>query len=143
MIEYAVKDSSSIADIRHLWEELNEHHISKGSFSEIYLAKTFEHRRSELMDKCKESMRIFTACEDSIPVAYCIASPGEIESLCVSEKYRGYGIGKKLMELALEWMEELGTKNIVVEVYGGNESAVDFYSGFGFSTRRIIMERRV
>ena len=46
------------------------------------------------------------------------------------------------MENALEWMDELGTKNIVVEVYGGNESVIDFYSEFGFSTRKIIMERR-
>ncbi|HPM35572.1 MAG TPA: GNAT family N-acetyltransferase [Spirochaetota bacterium] len=143
MIEYAVKDSSSIADIRHLWEELNEHHISKGSFADVYREKKFEKRRDELIRKCGESMKIFTANEDSIPVAYCIASPGEIESLCVSKKYRGNGIGKKLMEFALEWMEGLGTKNIVVEVYGGNEGAIDFYSGFGFSTREIIMERRV
>ncbi|HOU85774.1 MAG TPA: GNAT family N-acetyltransferase [Spirochaetota bacterium] len=142
MIEYAMKDSSAIADIRHLWEELNEHHISKGSFEDVYREKTFEKRRDELMEKCGESMKIFTASDDSIPVAYCIVSPCEIESLCVSKKYRGHGIGKKLMGNALEWMDELGTKNIVVEVYGGNESVIDFYSEFGFSTRKIIMERR-
>ena len=73
MIEYAMKDSYAIADIRHLWEELNEHHISKGSFEDVYREKTFEKRRDELMEKCGESMKIFTASDDSCCLLHCFA----------------------------------------------------------------------
>ena len=78
-------------------------------------------------------------------IGYCIASvagpAGEIDSLFVKAEHRGKGLGKKMMNLALKWLDEQNCESIKVSIAEGNESVVDFYRRFGFAERLIVMQR--
>ena len=46
-------------------------------------------------------------------------------------------IGKKLTELALNWMDKQKEKEKSIYVVAGNEKAIEFYSQFGFYPRNV------
>ncbi|MBA3732980.1 GNAT family N-acetyltransferase [Patescibacteria group bacterium] len=54
----------------------------------------------------------------------------EIEGIYLLEEAKGHGIGKKLMEDFLNWMDN--NKPSRLEVFGTNERAISFYSKYGF-----------
>jgi ribosomal protein S18 acetylase RimI-like enzyme len=77
---------------------------------------------------------------DGAPVGYCISSTdasntGEVESLYVRERWRRQGIGRRLLEAALAWLDGQGVDCKVVCVADGNEHAIAFYRRFGFLPR--------
>ena len=56
----------------------------------------------------------------------------EIINLCVAEKYRNMGIGKKLLKSFLEWRSE---KDIMLYCLENNENAIKLYEGVGFKSK--------
>jgi len=56
----------------------------------------------------------------------------EIYSIYIIPGYTRKGIGKKLMESALEWVGE--DQDLTLEVVPYNESAIGFYESLGFQT---------
>jgi ribosomal-protein-alanine N-acetyltransferase len=56
----------------------------------------------------------------------------EILNLFVSEKYRGYGIGKKLMDKVIGICQNYDIENLTLEVRTSNKYAVDLYNELGF-----------
>jgi ribosomal protein S18 acetylase RimI-like enzyme len=50
----------------------------------------------------------------------------------VKEEYRGRGIGKSLMEQAVQSAREKGARMLVLETQTNNSGAISFYLGFGF-----------
>lgn len=63
-----------------------------------------------------------------------------IDDLCVDEKIRGGGIGKKLMDGACELAKELNCTKIFLNVWEFNENARKFYEKYGMTTFRRYME---
>lgn len=59
----------------------------------------------------------------------------------MEENYRGTGIGKKLMEMSLEWLDQNGIDDIFIIVAAGNENALNFYNEFGFKPRAYKLKR--
>lgn len=64
-----------------------------------------------------------------------------IDDLCVDEKCRGKGIGKKIYEYVLEYAKSIGCYNITLNVWEGNESAMQFYKNIGLKIQKIGMEK--
>lgn len=52
--------------------------------------------------------------------------------LCVVPEYRGKGISQKLMDIHREMAMERGCKQIMLEVIGGNDRAIQFYKNIGY-----------
>ncbi|VTS21426.1 GNAT family N-acetyltransferase [Streptococcus pseudoporcinus] len=51
----------------------------------------------------------------------------------VSEAYQGYGLGQDLIEVALNWIREMGLlKKIELQVQVRNQKAIHVYEKFGF-----------
>ncbi|EFR45088.1 GNAT family N-acetyltransferase [Streptococcus pseudoporcinus] len=51
----------------------------------------------------------------------------------VSEAYQGYGLGQDLIELALNWIREMGLlKKLELQVQVRNQKAIHVYEKFGF-----------
>ena len=80
-------------------------------------------------------------------VGYCVSSispdkEGEIDSLFVETKYRSLGIGKELMNRALDWMENEGVERKIIMLAAGNEDTLPFYEKHGFIPRSIILEQK-
>ena len=63
-----------------------------------------------------------------------------IDDLCVDESQRGEGIGKKLYEYAREYAVEQGCHNVTLNVWEGNDSAIEFYKKLGFKPYKYGME---
>lgn len=52
--------------------------------------------------------------------------------ICILKGYRRKGIGKKLMERAIEWAKKMGVMKAEVEVFATNKAAIALYKRLGF-----------
>ena len=52
--------------------------------------------------------------------------------LMVAAAYRRRGIGKALLETAVDWARESGVRKLELHVFPHNEAAMALYEGFGF-----------
>jgi ribosomal protein S18 acetylase RimI-like enzyme len=58
---------------------------------------------------------------------------GWIYSLAVLQKFRSKGIGKSLVEKAVEELKKLGCLKVNLQINGDNATVLDFYKKSGFS----------
>ncbi len=63
-----------------------------------------------------------------------------IDDLCVDADARGTGIGHALLAYATEFAEKTGCREILLNVWEGNDSALRFYQNSGFRARSHILE---
>lgn len=63
-----------------------------------------------------------------------------IDDLCVDEAYRGKGIGRKLFEQAKDYAGKIGCHNLTLNVWEGNEGALQFYRSLGMVPYKYGME---
>jgi diamine N-acetyltransferase len=136
--------------IEPLWEELNKHHMKKSiHFSELIKSRNFEARKKDLVSKSNHLRTdIAIDIKEKIDIGYCISTIndkhiGEIDSLYIKEPYRRNGIGKKLMEMTLTWLDDHAVIEKVLSVGSGNDEVIKFYEIFGFYTATInLMQKR-
>lgn len=65
-----------------------------------------------------------------------------IDDICVDEKARGKGIGRRLYNHVLEFAKKDGDfDNITLNVWNFNEPAYNFYIEMGMTPQRTIMEK--
>ena len=64
-----------------------------------------------------------------------------IDDLCVDKNCRGKGIGKKLYDYVLEYAKKIGCYNLTLNVWEGNDSAMQFYKNIGLKIQKIGMEK--
>lgn len=55
-----------------------------------------------------------------------------VEDIKVDKQYRGYGLGKKLIEQAKRWAKDGGMAGIMLETQSNNVRACKFYESCGF-----------
>jgi len=67
----------------------------------------------------------------------------EIDDLCVDEKYRKKGIGKRLFEEVKTYSKENGINFIELMVWEFNENARKFYENMGMKIRINRMEYKI
>lgn len=124
--------------------ELAEHHNKVSvNFKGHYPKRPFEEtimRFSSDLEDGKSSIAVIEA--DERVVGFCKinydSTVGILEYLIVSGGYRGKGYGTQLMEWALSRFEELGIRDIEVEVVDGNE-AISLYERYGFKMNAHIL----
>lgn len=66
-----------------------------------------------------------------------------IDSMAVDLKYRGLGIGTKLLNKVTETAKKENYECIELQVYQDNEKAKHLYEAFGFKPRAVKMELKV
>ena len=66
---------------------------------------------------------------------YKCPKEGEIIELVVSNKYRGMGIGKLLMEKMEEFFKSVGCEYVLVDIFAYNTKGINFYSKYGYHSR--------
>lgn len=133
--------------IKDLWEKNRQYHENSSEyFKESYRSMNFEERIKAFAVFNKDTMKISVAKRNDEYIGYCISTAidgtGEIQSLHVDETYRGNGIGKKLVDKHIEWMNEKHCKVIGVTVSQENESTIRFYAQFGFFPNTLYMQRK-
>lgn len=63
-----------------------------------------------------------------------------IDDLCIDKAHRGKHIGSALYEAVLALAKETGCYNVTLNVWCGNDSAMEFYEKKGLKPQRIFME---
>lgn len=63
-----------------------------------------------------------------------------IDDLCVDENARGTGIGHKLYDFVREYAKEIGCYNITLNMWEGNDNAIQFYRNLGLKPYKYGME---
>ena len=149
-IEFRITDERGLAEIRELWEVLNEHHrIRSRYFQDHFRDMTFERRKATLLEKSGTGDLKIIIVKDKgskKDIGYCIFSLsskkiGEIDSLCVAGSHRKRGIGTEMCKRAIQWLDESGSIKNIVMVGEGNEEAWNFYRRFGFYPRMTVLEQ--
>lgn len=149
-IKYITGDQLLLDRIHPLWENLNQHHQSISTyFADGFADFSFEIRKAYLLEEAaKGALQIDIAIDDTDrDVGYCISTAvpggkGELESIYVESDCRQLGIGRKLLERAMDWFKKFDLNEIIVEVAHGNEQAFSFYEEFGFYPRKTVLKQK-
>ncbi|HEY1685113.1 MAG TPA: GNAT family N-acetyltransferase [Tepidisphaeraceae bacterium] len=129
-----------------LWNELRDHHAQLAPRWAATLARSFEQRRIELVNKGSGGILVVLAEQDGRDIGYGVSTivsdgSGEIDSVYVAADWRGSGVGAAIMQKTMEWFASKSVRAITVDVIEGNEAAKKFYEGFGFGLRTMRMRR--
>ena len=63
-----------------------------------------------------------------------------IDDICVDEKARGKHVGKALYEYVRDYAASIGCNNITLNVWEGNDAALNFYKNMGMKVQKTTME---
>lgn len=123
------------AELRHRFRELNEEWLERFF--------TVEPIDSELLSKPEETILDKGGC-----VYFAIANGGaigtgsviplgddvyELGKMAVTPKYQGRGIGRRLVEYAIEWSSVAGGRELVLYTSSVLEGAISLYRKVGFA----------
>ena len=74
---------------------------------------------------------------------YKVNKIGYIYNLGVDEKYRRKGVGKKLVESAINYFRENGCEAVDLNVFWFNQEALKFYQNLGFDILDVSLRKEV
>ncbi len=105
--------------------------------------------RQWLADPCN-ALWLVEAAPGGAPVGYMVVAPPqlpvpdtdgdrEIKRIYLLGKFRGGGLGRRLLEQAVADAQAAGARRLLLGVYAGNAAAIAFYRRMGFDR---IGERR-
>jgi GNAT superfamily N-acetyltransferase len=75
----------------------------------------------------------------SLPPYFGAGQVGAIGEVYVREHHRGGGLGRRLVERAVEWYRENGLSRVELQVVAGNPEAVRFYERIGWTQELVQM----
>lgn len=148
IVDISITQTTDINEIKELWQGLTKLHAQKSVyFSDEFANINFEKRMEQLGAKVGDGeIKIMLLKDNEKKIGYCVSSyfngEGEIDSIYVDENYRGYHLGEKLMESALNWISEKEPKLIKLNVAHGNEEVFSFYEKFGFYPRTYTLLKK-
>jgi len=150
-MNYQIKrlDTRELDIIQPLWEKLNQLHFNLSpDFKNRYKEMSWEKRKTKLIDKSEELMIDAVFDDQEVIIGYCISSidkenhkAGEIDSVYIEESHRNAGLGKQLIDNAIEWLTMKGTTEQKLAVGVGNEKVLNFYRQFNFYPLQLILQR--
>ena len=150
-MNYQIKrlDTRELDIIQPLWEKLNQLHFNLSpDFKNRYKEMCWDKRKAKLIDKSEELLIETVRDDQEAIIGYCISSidktnhkAGEIDSVYIEESHRNAGLGKLLIDNAIEWLTMKGTTEQKLAVCVGNEKVLDFYRQFNFYPIQLILQR--
>ena len=63
-----------------------------------------------------------------------------IDDICVDEKYRRHGVGKKLYDYVIQYAKDKNCFNVTLNVWDKNPEARMFYEKMGMKVQKVCME---
>lgn len=100
---------------------------------------------------------VFVAMDEGSVAGYCFCVLREyqgtgvsthrreiyIDDLCVDEHHRGQGIATRLYRHTLDYAKTLDCQFVTLNVWCGNQIAMDFYAKMGLTPRNITLETKL
>jgi phosphinothricin acetyltransferase len=138
--------------IEFLWREMMDFHIAIDDYFTLIPEAETNHRTymTDLLQD--ESKRVFVADDAGNILGYLVAEVntyppifvhknyGHIGAISVSDSARRQGLGRKLLEAALDWFREQNLRRVECGVAVNNPVSQGFWEAMGF---RGIIEHRV
>ena len=157
IIEY---DKIYSEDVKELLVELQEYivkidkekyNILTDEYKEKYLKKTMNE-----IKKCNGKMLLFKEAGKIVGLVVGIVNNEEIDKydfkapkrgmiteLIVTKEYRGKNIGNELLQKIEEYLKSIGCEDILIEVFGYNQNAIDFYKNQGYHNRMVVITKKL
>lgn len=138
-------NGGDIEAITRLWKEMMLFHIDHDPIYEMkpdaqelfisYAASCIEDPEKRVFVCCegKEVAGYAMAQIGELPPVYLDTRIGEIESICVTEKYRRKGAAKGLVEECEKWFRERGVKRAECMVSLKNPLSQAFWESCGYA----------
>ena len=141
--------------IRLLYQVGRVHHqIRPDLFRSGAIKYTEKELESLLSD---ENCPIFVAVEEDKLLGYCFCQLLDyrgstvltdrkeiyIDDLCVEESCRRRGVAKALYDHVRGWAGDTGCSHITLNVWQGNDGAMEFYEKMGLTPRKIFLEAKL
>lgn len=150
MIRKAEKrDIPSIIELLHQVNMV--HHVLRPDLFKPYTTKYDEQELEAMLED--DSKPIFVFVNDGVlGYAFCMVTEVKdnillqdiktlyIDDICVDEKARGQHVGKALYKYVREYAQSVGCKNITLNVWDGNDAALNFYRNMGMRIQKTTME---
>lgn len=146
------KDTKRVLDL--LSQVLEVHAVLR---PDLFISGTRKYTEAELLDIFQDENRPVFIAEDEngevLGYCFCVQQSVSgsnnlrdsrsmyIDDLCVDERYRRQKVGKALCDYAVSYARELGCYDVTLNVWEGNDRALDFYSRMGFTPRKTMMEK--
>ena len=145
-------NKNDIPRIIELLHQVNMvHHLIRPDLFKANTTKYNEHQLEELLNSNQNPIFVYDD-ENVLGYAFCQISEFRdnlllqdiktlyIDDICVDEKTRGKHIGKALYEFVSDFARFIGCYNITLNVWEGNEPALNFYKNMGMQVQKTTME---
>ena len=144
-----IKDIPGIIEL--LYQVDMVHHVLRPDLFKPYTTKYNEQELEALIDDDSKPIFVF---EDGAILghAFCMITEVKgdkllediktlyIDDICVDEKARGKHVGKALYEYVRDYAASIGCNNITLNVWEGNDAALNFYKNMGMKVQKTTME---
>ncbi|MCR5478007.1 MAG: GNAT family N-acetyltransferase [Lachnospiraceae bacterium] len=126
---------------------------------DLFRMGTTKYTEEELLEMIRDDARpIYVARDEEYTVtgyAFCVLKEVPfsntmvphrtlfIDDLCVDQKRRGEGIGRRLFVFLTKEAKNLGCSDVTLNVWEGNENARRFYEKLGMKPRETMMELKI
>ena len=150
MIRKAIKK-----DIQRIMELLHQvnmvHHIIR---PDLFKPHTTKYNEDELAALLQDGGRPIFVFDDGEVRGYAFCQITEvkdnlllhdkktlyIDDICVDEQERGKHVGRTLYEYVRDYAKSIGCNNITLNVWEGNDAALNFYRSMGMRVQKTTME---
>ena len=129
--------------------------VHHGIRPDLFKPDARKYTDAELEQILLDAAKPVFVCEEGSKVlgyAFCVLETHEgngaltdirtlyIDDLCVDERARGKGYGRRLFEYAKAYAREKGCYNLTLNVWTGNDGAQRFYESMGMKPLKTGME---
>ena len=150
MVRKAGKED--IARIIDLLHQVNMvHHVLR---PDLFKPHTTKYNEQELESMLNDDAKPIFVYDDGGVLGYAFCQVTEIkdhlllediktlyiDDICVDENARGKHVGKALYEYVHDYAKSIGCNNITLNVWEGNDPALQFYRNRGMKVQKTTME---
>ena len=146
---------ASVADIPRLIDLLHQvdmiHHQAR---PDLFKPNTTKYDEQELVVSLEDETKPIFVYDDSEVLGYAFCQITEvkndrllqdrkslyIDDLCVDETARGRHIGSALFEFVRDYAKSIGCQAVTLNVWAGNDAAMQFYQSKGMRPQKTGME---
>ena len=153
MVRKAGKED--IARIIDLLHQVNMvHHVLR---PDLFKPHTTKYNEQELESMLNDDAKPIFVYDDGDVLGYAFCQVTEIkdhlllediktlyiDDICVDENARGKHVGKALYEYVHDYAKSIGCNNITLNVWEGNDPALQFYRNMGMKVQKTTMETNI
>ncbi len=139
---------NDIAEINNLlFQVQNVHAKLRSDLFKSGGKKYSDEEIKNIMENDETPIFVYELDKKVVGYAFCVINNYDnyksiyIDDLCTSEEYRAKGIGTALFEYVSDYAKSIGCYNVTLNVWIGNDDALEFYKNKDMEVQKITMEK--